>query len=282
MPANPTLYAYLRGEILPYDQAFLHVSDLSIQRGYGIFDFLKVENGQPLFMEHYLDRFYHSAQLMELAIPLERSALQEAVFHLIDKNNLPLSGIKMILTGGYSLDGYQPVEPNLMIVQQPVTMPTQEQLQKGFEIITHEYVRDIPAAKTINYSVGIKLLSQIKAAGADDVLYHQGCVVSEFPRANFFIVKQDDTVVTAAQDVLKGITRKNVLEIAGRTFKAEEGTITLQDIDQAKEAFLTSTTKRVMPVVKMDGYAIGDGTPGPVTLALLEELLKLEKHSAQR
>ncbi|GAA4295137.1 aminotransferase class IV [Nibribacter koreensis] len=281
MPANPTLYAYLRGEILPYDKAFLHVSDLSIQRGYGIFDFLKVENGQPLFMEHYLDRFYHSAQLMELEIPLERSALQETVFHLIDKNNLPLSGIKMILTGGYSPDGYQPVEPNLLILQQPVTMPTPEQVQKGFAIITHEYVRDIPAAKTINYSVGIKLLSQLKAKGADDVLYHQGGVVSEFPRANFFIVRQDDTVVTAAQDVLQGITRKNVLEIAGRLLKAEEGVITLQDIDQAKEAFLTSTTKRVMPVVKIDGNAIGGGTPGPVTLALLEELLKLERPSAQ-
>ncbi|AMM51845.1 amino acid aminotransferase [Rufibacter sp. DG15C] len=282
MPDNPTLYAYVRGEILPYEQAFLHVSDLSIQRGYGVFDFLKVEQGQPLFMEDYLDRFFQSAQLMELEIPLERAALQEVIFTLIDKNNLPLSGIKMILTGGYSPDGYQPVSPNLLILQQPVTMPTQEQIQTGFSIITHDYVRDIPAAKTINYSVGIKLLSQVKAQGADDVLYHNGEVVSEFPRANFFIVRQDNTVVTAAQDVLKGITRKNVLEIAGRLFKAEEGIVTLQDIGQAKEAFLTSTTKRVMPVVKIDGRIIGDGTPGPVTLALLEELLKLENPDASQ
>ncbi len=119
MPANPPLYAYLHGQITPLDQAFLHVSDLAIQRGYGVFDFFKVHAGQPLFLNHYLDRFYRSAQLMELEVPLARPALMEVIQELIRLNDLPLSGIKMILTGGYSANGYEPGEPNLLLTQQP-------------------------------------------------------------------------------------------------------------------------------------------------------------------
>jgi D-alanine transaminase/branched-chain amino acid aminotransferase len=172
MPANTPLYAYIHGHITPLDQAFLHISDLSIQRGYGVFDFFKVQAGRPLFLDTYLDRFYHSAQLLELAVPLARAELIAVIQELIQRNDLLLSGIKLILTGGYSANGYDPSEPNLLITQQPLTLPTHEHIATGLKLITHDYVREIPLAKTINYVMGIRLLKQIKAHGADDVLYH--------------------------------------------------------------------------------------------------------------
>jgi branched-chain amino acid aminotransferase len=271
------LYAYIHGEIVLLEQAFLHVSDLAIQRGYGIFEFFKVQNKYPFFLEDYLNRFYKSAHLMDLPVPLIREDLKAVISKLIDKNALELSGVKMILTGGYSPNGYEPAEPNLIITQQPFSLPGQEQLEKGIKIITHEYVREVPPAKTINYSIGIRLIKEIKAQGADDVLYHQNGVVTEFPRCNFFIVKQDDTVVTPVRDVLYGITRKNVLELAGKKYKVEEGVVTLDDIAQAKEAFLTSTTKRIVPIVQVDDKIVGNGKPGSVTLSLLEDLTALEE-----
>jgi branched-chain amino acid aminotransferase len=258
----------------------LHVSDLSVQRGYGIFDFFKISNGHVYFLDDYLHRFYASAKAMNLSVPLGREQLIDIIFALIQKNGLNESGMKLIVTGGYSGDGYQPGEPNLLITQQNLTLPPPDQIQTGVRIITHEFVRDIPAVKTINYSMGIWLLEKIKQEKAYDVLYHQNGVISEFPRCNFFIVKDDDTILTPAKNVLSGITRKNILRIAeGRIF---ESTVTLADLANAKEAFLTSTTKRIVPIVEVDGKAIGGGKPGKVSASLLEQLIQLERQDEKQ
>ena len=277
LPAEKKIYAFVNNQIVPFSEAYLHISDLAIQRGYGIFDFFKVKDGHPFFLDNYLDRFYQSAEQMKLTVPLTPDPLKAIIRELIDKNDLAESGVKMILTGGYSPDGYQPGPPNLLITQQPFSLPTQAQYNTGISIITQEYVRELPTAKTINYTMGIRLIQKIKDSKADDVLYYQNGVVSEFPRCNFFIVRQDDTVVTPAENVLLGVTRKNVLELAAERYKVEEGPVTLADIYNAKEAFLTSTTKRVLPIVKIDDKIIGTGKPGKVTLSLLADLIKQEE-----
>ncbi|GEO06270.1 aminotransferase IV [Adhaeribacter aerolatus] len=276
LPTDTGLYVFVNNQIIPSTEAYLHISDLAIQRGYGIFDFFKVKQTHPYFINDYLDRFYHSATQMNLMVPVAQDVLKTIIRELTTKNNLAESGVKMVLTGGYSADGYQPGTPNLIITQQPFSLPTQAQYQTGIKIITHEYVRELPTAKTINYTMGIRLIQEIKDSGADDVLYHQAGAVSEFPRCNFFIVRQDDTVVTPAENVLLGVTRKNVLALAATRFKFAEEPVTLKDIYEAKEAFLTSTTKRVLPIVQIDDKIIGNGKPGRVTQALLQDLISLE------
>jgi branched-chain amino acid aminotransferase len=277
MLPDKQLHAYVRNQIVPLQQATIHISDLAIQRGYGVFDFLKVHEGVPLFMEDYLDRFYHSARMMELQIPLTRQDLKNTIHKLIQLNNLPLSGIKMILTGGYSEGGYEPAEPNLLITQQSFLLPLQSQIDKGIKVISHDYVREMPLVKSINYAMGIRLIKHIKANHAEDVLYHRRGVVTEFPRCNFFIVKQDNTVVTPGMDVLAGITRKNVLQLAGKKYSVKEGPVLIDDVLNAKEAFLTSTTKRIIPVVQVNENPIGDGKPGTITHGLLHDLVEFEK-----
>ncbi len=259
------------------EKAFLHVRDLSIQRGYGIFDFFKIQDGHPFFLNNYLNRFYNSADVMRLPVQQTPDELKSIIYQLIEKNNIAASGIKMILTGGYSEDGYEPAAPNLVITQQRLTLPGTDLIEKGVKIITHDYVRDLASAKTINYSMGIWLINKIKEQGAYDVLYHQKNIVSEFPRCNFFMVKKDGTVITPKDRVLHGITRKNILNLASKRYPTEEGTITLDDILQAKEAFLTSTTKRIVPIVQINNSLISDGKPGSVSLSLLDDLIALEK-----
>ncbi|GAB3540146.1 branched-chain-amino-acid transaminase [Pontibacter brevis] len=277
MSSENKLYAFVREEIVPLEQAYLHVSDLSIQRGYGVFDFLKIMEGQPLFLEDYLERFYTSAKLMHLPVPLSDEALRATIRKLIQLNGLPVSGMKIILTGGYSDNGYDIGEASLVIVQQPLVLPGQALRERGLKVITQEYVREVPAVKTINYSMGIWLINRVKESGADDVLYQKGGVVTEFPRCNFFIVRQDGTVVTPAEDVLQGITRKHVLELAVKKYKVAVEAVSLEDIWQAREAFLTSTTKRILPIVQVDDRVIGDGKPGATTVSLLEDLVRLEE-----
>jgi branched-chain amino acid aminotransferase len=276
------MVSFINNNFVPAEKAFLHVGDLAIQRGYGIFDFFKVVDGHPYFLDDYLDRFFNSAAKMRLSVPLQRKDLVEAIFALIKRNNLSSSGIKIILTGGYSADGYQPGDSNLVITQHELVLPAQEQVATGVKVITHEYVRDIPEVKTINYSMGIWLLEKVRKCDAFDVLYQKDGVISEFPRSNFFIVRSDNTIVTPSRNVLAGITRKNLLSISSGSLKVLESEVTISELSVAKEAFITSTTKRIIPVIQVDNITIGNGKPGATTQELLLRLIEVEKNDVLR
>jgi len=275
---NPPLLAFYQGEYLPLDGLKIEASDLIVQRGYGAFDFLKSIGGKPLFLDRYLERFANSAAAMRLQMPYSKDEIRQAIFGLMERNQIPDSGIKLILTGGPSADAYTPGKSVLFISQQPLTLPGPKAVEQGVSIITHEYARDLPEVKSINYLMGVWLQAKVEAAGAVDVLYQRGGVLSEFPRCNVFVVRQDGTLATPASGVLKGITRGNVLEIARRRGIATDvGTVTVDDLLGGAEAFLTSTTKRIIPIVKVDGKPIADGRPGALSKSLLADLYELEK-----
>jgi branched-chain amino acid aminotransferase len=262
---------YINDAFLPASKAALQVSDLAIQRGYGIFDFFKTLDHMPVFLDEHLDRFYHSAEQMRLDPGKDREQLREVIRELAEQNNIADAGIKITLTGGYSPDGYSITRPNLIITQQALKMPDKAVFQKGLRLMSYPHQRQMPQVKSLDYLMAIWLQPLIKEKGADDVLYQYNGLVSECPRSNFFIVTSDDTVVTSTQP-LKGIIRMKTLEIARKQFRVEERELTLEEAFQAKEAFITSTTKHILPVVQLDGRAIGDGQPGDVTVMLKMEL----------
>lgn len=270
------MLAYFNDAFLPLEQARLHVSDLAVQRGYGIFDFFRVKEGVPLYLEDYLDRFYRSAAMMGLSGMPGRDALRSIIIELIRRNGRDSAGMKMILTGGYSPDAYHPVTGNFLLSQHELTLPTPEQVQEGISIITHGYRRELAEVKTINYIMGVWLQRKVKEAGAADVLYHRDDLVSEFPRCNFFLVTRDGVLVTPENHILHGITRMRVLEVAAAVARVEVRDVKLAEVRDAAEAFLTSTTKSILPIVKIDGRAVGSGKPGPVTMALRQRLLERE------
>lgn len=276
------MYTFLNNAFVPTDKAFLHVSDLAIQRGYGIFDFFRVIHNHPLFLPDYLERFFASAKVARLEMPYDEDEFSTILYELISRNNMPTSGIKVILTGGYSPDGYQIAKPNLIIQQQPLSLPADPLNHPGIKVITHEYVRVIPHVKSINYLMGIWTHQRMLEQGASDVLYYYHNEVSEFPRCNFFMVRPDNTVVTPSKNILYGVTRKNVLALAAKKFPVEEGTITVQDIANVKEAFLTSTTKRIIPITQVDDQVVGNGKPGEVTKTLLNDLMVLEAEELRK
>lgn len=274
------LYAIVNKELIPADQATLAVNDLSIQRGYGIFDFFKTINHTPIFLEDHLDRFYQSASILQLPVTYSRDELKVLFDRLMEQNQLPDSGIRITLTGGYAADGYTITNPNLIITQQ--VLPDNKGLHTtGIHLVTYPHQRQLPAAKSIDYLMAVWLQSFVKQQEAQDVLYHQNNEVSECPRSNFFIVTKEDTIRTPAHRILQGVIRKQVLQLASGRYAIEEKPVTLDDIYRAKEAFITSTTKNILPVVKVDGQLIGTGMPGAITMALAADLKKVINELAQ-
>ena len=269
---NQTYY-YVNDRFVPAVEAMLHVSDLALQRGYGIFDFFKTLNRHPVCLEDHLERFYQSAAAMRLDPGKSKEELRTVLYSLMEKNRIADSGIKITLTGGYSANGYSLGTPNLVITQQAVHLNHAFD-QTGIRLMAYPHLRQLPAVKTTDYLMAIWLQPYIAQNKADDVLYHQNGILTETPRANIFFITQNNTILTPQHNILQGITRKQVLSLVNNKFEVMIRDISLQETELAKEAFITSTTKQVLPVVSIDGKQIGNGKPGAVTEAVYQLLIQ--------
>lgn len=264
-------YTIVNEDFLPVKEASVLITDLAVQRGYGIFDFFKTINGKLIFLEDHLDRFYRSAEALHLPVAQSREQLESLLLELMDRNQLPNSGIRITLTGGYSPDGYAIAKPNLIIAQHALKIATEIDV-KGIKLITYPHQRQLPYVKTLDYLMAVWLQPLLKEKGVDDLLYHHNGLVKECPRANFFIVNEADEVITSGENILKGVVRKQVLSLGSNVFERE---ITLDDLRNCKEAFITSSTKNILPVTEIDGKTIGNGFAGAVTTALWGKLQDL-------
>ena len=150
------MQVYLNDRFLPIAEASIPVGDLSVQRGYGIFDFFRLQENVLLYVEDHLQRFCHSARVMHLPVPYPVEKMRGLIRELAERNNLTEAGIKMILTGGESSDAWQPGTPAFLLMAMPMSLGIPSE-PKAIRVITHEYVRDVPEAKTINYTMGVWL-----------------------------------------------------------------------------------------------------------------------------
>ncbi|MCW3087092.1 MAG: aminotransferase class [Sediminibacterium sp.] len=273
------LTCFFNDRFLPLAETGLSITDLGIQRGYGIFDFLRVTNNVPLFIDDHLERFFRSAREMRLPLGQTTQELKEIIAQLILANNEPHSGIRILLTGGASPDGYSISQPNLVIIQQPMASPPGA-ISAGCTLATYPHQRQLPHVKTTDYLMAIWLQPWLKEQGADDILYHSNGFVTECPRSNFFIVTGDGKIVTPGRNILKGITRKQVLLLAEtHQLPFEERDISIDEIRTAREAFIGSSTKRIIPVLRVDDIVFGPVRASSVTASLYA--LFLEKENGQ-
>ena len=261
---------YRDGEYLPREAATLHVSDLAILRGFGIFDYFRYTGGQPVFVEDHLDRFLRSADLLGLAMPVARVELRAAVRQLIDRNGAASGGIRFVLTGGYSPDGYTPTRPNLVGLAYPFTPPPPLQYERGVAVMLHPYERQLPEVKTTDYLEGIRIQPRLRAGGYDYAVYvDRAGNVRESDRSNIMVVR-GGALVTPADDILRGITRLHLLRLAGELgIEVAERCVSVAELTTADEAIICSSTKGAMPITAVDGKPVADGAPGPVTRRLM-------------
>lgn len=271
---------YFNDRFLENDAAMLHVSDMSVQRGYAVFDFLRTVNTVPLFLDDHLDRFFDSATAMHMRVGKTKEELTVVIHELIKRSSIADAGIRIMLTGGYSADSYHPSKPNLIITCNAVRTTTKADFDKGFSVLTYEYQRELPHIKSINYLMAVWLQPMLKMQQADDVLYFSKQSITEFPRSNVFVITADNKLVTPSRNILHGITRKKILSLATEILAVEERDIAVDELLHAFEVFTTSTTKKIMPVIKVNSKLINDGKPGNITTTLYGKFLELERSAA--
>ncbi|THH41263.1 aminotransferase class IV [Neolewinella litorea] len=261
---------YLNGEILPAAEARLHVSDLSILRGYGVFDYFRYVDGEPRFLDDHLDRFRLSALGLGMELPFGRSELAAVILDMIDRNGGGEGGIRAVLTGGYAEDGYTPIDPNLLILPYAFTPPPAQRYTEGCSAMLHLYERQLPRVKSIDYLEGIRIQPLLREQGADYPLFvDRDRNVRESDRSNFMIVREG-RLITPVEDVLLGITRKHLLVVAAQLgIPVEERCVSADELLSADEAIICSSIKGAMPISRVDGRTVGGGGAGPITRRLM-------------
>lgn len=264
---------YISGSYVDAAAASIPVTDLAILRGYGVFDFLRTYGGVPFQLGAHLRRLQRSADLIELNCPWDIEELGDIVLATVKRNAYPESNIRIVVTGGEGEHGFLPLgEPRLLVMVMPWEAPPAWWYEDGAHVVTTELPRHLPEAKTINYIHGIN--AQLHASKRDpraiEAIYVADGFVSEGTRSNTFIFKENRWI-TPAEGLLLGVTRAEVIKLLQADGLLEMRDITLEEYCAADEIILTSSTKEVVPVVKVDDAVIGDGAPGDMTRRLMRQ-----------
>jgi branched-chain amino acid aminotransferase len=275
---NAIEYCCLNGKIMPTTEAKIPVTDIGILRGYAIFDSIAAMNGKIIFFDEHYKRFEQSAQIMHLKIPDSKRRIEAMVYKLLRKNHYDSSRIKLVLTGGKLVGGldYDVRSANLFILVQKGTIRKEQEYLKGVKLMTYEHQREISAAKNNDYITAVNIQSLRRRAGAAEILYTFEGRVLEATTANFFLVK-GETLITPKKGILLGIVRGKVIGLARKFMKVEERNVNVRELTLADEAFITSTYRKVLPVVRINNLVIGSGKVGQMTKLLMEQYDGLEK-----
>jgi D-alanine transaminase/branched-chain amino acid aminotransferase len=265
---------YHNNSWVPAEKAFVPMKDLGFLRGYGIFDFFRIMNGRPIFLSDHLDRFLSSASKMGIQHSYTKDMLSQLILGLASTAQDPCLGVKMILTGGLSLDGFNPSgTANLYILPAVFSFADPE---RGMHLKSYDFQREMADIKSLNYAFAIRHWAEVKAQACDDVLFYtEAHGVSEASRSNLFFVK-NQVIHTPSHFILEGITRKHVLALAEKQYEIRVGSYSLGDFLSADEVFTTGSTKRVLPIFSIDQQPIHQGTRGPVTKHLYDMLVSHE------
>ncbi|XWW44073.1 aminotransferase class IV family protein [Fibrella sp. USSR17] len=261
-------YGYFNGVITPVDQIGVGVTDLGLLRGYGLFDYFLTYGGKPFQWDLYWARFQRSAERMNLPLPLTKEQTYPILMDLLARSGQPDVAFRFLMTGGYAPDSISIVTPNLLILSEPIHPTPDWQYERGIRVILDEYVREMAEVKSTDYKRVMLLNSTIREAGAQDVLYHKDGEISELSRSNIFLVI-GNRLVTPNRNILYGVTRRTILDLAKADFQLEERPVLLSDLYEADEVFTTSTNKKVLPIVHVGDLQIADGQVGPVSKQLL-------------
>lgn len=267
---------YVDGRWVHPHEATISINDVAVLRGYSAFEALRTYDQRPFYLDEHLTRLYRSAELIELEIPWTCDHVAAIINDVIRRNKYKHAAIRILVTGGESEDSILPIgKPLLAVLISQLPERDVQRFAQGYKLITTAFQRTAPEAKTTNYLVAIRALKEAARRNATDALFvnKQGHVL-EATRSNFFIFR-GDTLVTPGKGILMGITRNVVLKLARGRFHIEERPILLEELAQADEAFITSSSKEIMPVVQIDDISIGKGVSGPRTYELEQRFIEL-------
>jgi branched-chain amino acid aminotransferase len=257
---------YVDGKFVPADEAVVPVNDLALLRGYGVFDLVRTYGGNPFFLQAHIRRLIHSAAEIGLDLPWSEAHLTETILETLRRNAHKEANIRIVVTGGASPDFSTPQgNPRLLVLVTPAPELPAGWYTDGVGIISVVVERYKPGAKSINYIPATIAMEKARQQDAVEALYidREGFVL-EGTTSNIFAFA-GGKLITPGRDILSGITRSVILDIAGERFPVEIRDITRDELVSADEIFITGTNKALVPVVRVDDVTIGNGRPGPKT-----------------
>jgi branched-chain amino acid aminotransferase len=272
---------YVDGQWAHPHEAQISLNDVAVLRGYSVFESLRTYDRRPFHLQEHLQRLFRSADLIDLAIPYTQEYITEVILATIERNAYQHASLRILVTGGESEDGVMPSgDPVLAVLITPLPERDMERFAHGYKVITTHLQREAPEAKTTSYVSAVRALKEAARHEASDALFvNEHGHVLEGTRSNFFVFL-DDTLVTPRAGILLGVTRNVVLELARGRFTIDERPILFEELPEVSEAFITSSSKEIVPVVQIDDLIIGDGKPGPRTTELEQRFIELVKRGA--
>ena len=268
---------FVNGTYVRRSQAMVSVFDHVILYGDGVYDTMCCWKYRVFKLDAHLDRLYESAHAIKLVIPHAKNDLRAIILETVRRNALSEAYVKVVVTRGVSakplLNPYGCV-PGVIVFALPYMSLAGQDGTTGIKMIVSS-IRRVPnectstKIKSCNYLNHVLMRLEANEAGADDAieLDIEG-YVCEAPGYNVFAAKSG-ALWTPAWNILVGITRQTVLEIAETLhIPTNVGRLQVFDLYNADEVFLSSTAGGIVPVVQLDGRSIGSGKPGPMTQVL--------------
>ena len=269
--------AYVNGQYVPHGAAFVHVEDRGYQFADGVYEVVAVVGGRLIDEDAHLDRLERSLTEINVAAPMSRRALGTVLRETVRRNRVRRGIVYLQVSRGVAPRDHpfprHPARPSVVATARSIARLAPEAHPDGVRVIS---VPDIRWARCDIKSIALLPNVLAKQAAIESGAYEAWQVdregaVTEGASTNAWIVDAGRRLVTRplADAILGGVTRKVVLELAcGEGLEFDERPFTVAEAKAAPEAFLTSTTSFVLPVVTIDDSRIGDGTPGPVTRRL--------------
>ncbi len=277
---------YINGTIYDEPDAKISVLDHGLLYGDGVFEGIRFYNNRVFKLVEHIDRLYESAHAILLDVPMSKQAMTAAVVNTVAADGKRDGYVRLIVTRGVGKLGLNPhhcEQPQVIIIADSITLYPEDLYRNGMDIITiptrrnvHEAVN--PRLKSLNYLNNV--LAKIEALNcgySEAIMLTAEGYVAEATGDNVFLVKRG-ALKTPSTDmgILEGVTRQAVITLAAeRRLPVAEARLTRHDLYTADECFLTGTAAEIIPVIKIDGRAIGSGAPGPITLDLIKAFRKL-------
>lgn len=264
------MIAYLNGEYLPLEEAKISVLDRGFLFGDGVYEVIPVYDGTLFRLGPHLDRLERSLAQTRISNPHSREGWETLLRTLVGLGDGDQLVVYLQVTRGVARRDHafpQEVTPTVFAMVNPVQPPTAEMLAKGVKAVIRDDLRwhrcDI---KAITLLANVLMRQSAADEGAVEAILVRDGRVTEGAASNVFVVDQG-VIVTPAKGplLLPGITRDLVVELAcAEGLACREGDVSEAELRAADEVWLTSSTKEVLPVTRLDGVAVGDGIPGPV------------------
>jgi branched-chain amino acid aminotransferase len=269
---------YIDGYFLPKSEAKISVYDHGLLYGDGVFEGIRAYNGRVFKLEEHIKRLYHSANSIELSIPMSQEDLKKKILETIRRNGLKDAYVRVVVTrgvGDLGLDPRKCPKSSIIIIADRITLWKEKSLKAITASTRRNAVTALnPMIKSLNYLNNILAKLEANRANVSEaIMLNQQGLVCEGTGDNIFIVK-NRVIATPppSANILVGVTRDAVIELASKEgLKVEQRDITVHELYNADEAFFTGTAAEVMPLVDVDGRRIGNGEPGPITRKLMEK-----------